>query len=247
MKLAGAYVLRARVEPVVLVVAPAAVLPLGFIPSVTWPSSAWLLVGAAVVTLLGSLGRDAGKASQPALWAGWDGAPTTRRLRIRDSSNDKATERLHRLIAGLPNELEVPDREAEQADPAASDAAYEVIVGSLRALTRDRSRFWLVHAENTEYGFRRNLRALKRPGVVVSVATLVVTVVAGVPLGVLVLHAAAFALLAPAAASLLALSLWRNINDAWVRVPAEAYADALMNAVEELAQPVAVPAPSASP
>lgn len=235
MQIPNSYWWRARVLPVVLVVLPGVVLLVSFIPAVSWPGSAWFLASAAVVMLLGSLGRDAGRAMQPTLFAKWDGLPTTRRLRFRDSTNAAATARLHQLLAALPNGLNIPTQAAETADPASADQAYEVIVSALRELTRDRKRFPLVNAENVEYGFRRNLRALKRVGVAIAIVIMVVSIVGGVPLGLLVTHEAALALIVPAACAALALTLWSKVSDNWVRLPAEAYADRLMGAVEVLA------------
>jgi hypothetical protein len=93
-------------------------------------------------------------------------------------------------------------------------------------------------AGNTEYGFRRNLRALKRFGVLVSVTTLGVCVAAGVPLGLLLMHQAALVFLAPCVSAVAALYLWSKADDDWVRVPADAYAERLMGAVEVLAHPL---------
>ena len=237
MHLPDAYWWRARLAPTLLVMLPAAILAASFVPVATWPEGAWSLLGSVVLLLLGSLGRDAGRRSQPGLFAKWGGAPTTGRLRYREAINPIAVDRLHQLLQSVPTGFVVPDRAAEVADPTAADQAYEVIVAALRELTRDRKSFPLVFAENTEYGFRRNLRALKRVGIIVSVATLIGCVAAGLPLGLLVMHQAALVFFAPFACAVAALFLWSKADDNWVRIPAEAYADRLVGAVEILAHP----------
>jgi hypothetical protein len=237
MQLPDAYWWRARLAPTLLVMLPAAVLAASFVPVATWPAGAWSLLGSVVLLLLGSLGRDAGRRSQPRLFAAWGGAPTIQRLRYRDAVNPLAVDRVHQLLRSMPNGFAVPDRAAEAADPVAADQASEVIVAALRELTRNRKSFPLVFAENTEYGFRRNLRALKRFGILVSVATLVGCVAAVVPLGLLVMHQVALVFLAPLVCAVAALYLWTKADDDWVRIPAEAYADRLVGAVEILAHP----------
>jgi hypothetical protein len=237
MQLPDAYWWRARLAPTLLVMLPAAILAASFVPVATWPAGVWSLLGSVVLLLLGSLGRDAGRRSQQRLFASWGGAPTTGRLRYRDAVNPAAVDRVHVLLQAMPNGFVVPDQAAEAANPAAADQGYEVIVAALRELTRPRKTFPLVFAENTEYGFRRNLRALKRFGILISVTTLVGCVAAGVPLGLLVMHQAALVFLAPFLCAVAALYLWTKANDDWVRIPAEAYADRLVGAVEILAHP----------
>jgi hypothetical protein len=142
------------------------------------------------------------------------------------------------LLESMPNRFNVPDRAAEAADPAGADSAYEVIVGALRELTRDRKSFPLVYAENVEYGFRRNLRAMRRAGVCLAALTVIACLGAGIPLGLLLMHGSALVFLAPGACATLALALWSRATDEWVRLPAEAYAERLLGAVERLAQPM---------
>ena len=52
---------------------------------------------------------------------------------------------------------------------------YGSAVDELRRLTRDTERFPLVYKGNTEYGFRRNLLGLKKIGLGVAIAALIIS------------------------------------------------------------------------
>jgi hypothetical protein len=190
------------------------------------------LVGVALLVLGAQLARDAGRRKEPTLWEQWGGSPTLRRLRFRDSEVG-ATASLHdRLgrVLGRP----LPTQAEEENDPVAADAAYERAISALRDRTRDKQRFPLVLGENADYGFRRNLYGLRTWGIAVAVLTIGVaiafmafsdanwshrSVVYGVPAGWAVLLLGVYALV---------------VRPAWVRTPAEGYADRLMGCVELL-------------
>ena len=55
----------------------------------------------------------------------------------------------------------------EQADPSAADAAYNTATSAIRNQARD-ARFALLHKENANYGFRRNLLGLRLWGIAAS-------------------------------------------------------------------------------
>lgn len=128
----------------------------------------------------------------------------------------------------------MPTQTEEEADPAAADVRYIEATGRLIGLTRDRDRFATLFAENVNYGTRRNLLGLKPMGGAVAVLTIaVVLVLLLVSSGTLADRAARYAV--PLAAAILALAAWLGfVRRDWVRVPAEAYADRLVEAVEIL-------------
>ncbi len=230
------YVWRARIFPITLTVSPLAILILTLDPPLDAWSRAWSIVGAAVVVLASQVGRDAGKHREPALWAMWGGAPATRRLRYAGSANREATRALHtRVQRVVGQDLGLPSEMDERNDPGEADRIYEAAVAVLRTRTRDRGRFRLIYSENCDYGFRRNLYGLRTYGAWCCRVVLILSAVLIWPEWTLASHRAAVALVIPGAAAIAGLVLWRGATPAWVRLPAEAYADRLIEAVNELA------------
>lgn len=166
------YSLRARFFPAVLVLLPviasvAAWMPLG---SLSWKTVASLGCLAAFATLLSHLVRDVGKRRETSLFEAWNGAPSVRFLRHRDSTLPDATkDRYRSKLAVIPG-INMPTSRSERARPDAADAIYQSCCEWLREATRDRNRFGLLFEENVAFGFRRNLWAMKPVGVVLSAA-----------------------------------------------------------------------------
>jgi hypothetical protein len=227
------YTLRARVAPVIVVVAPAVVFAAASAVLRARVAAVSGVIGIALLVLAAQLARDAGKRREQGLWQSWGGSPTMRRLRYRDAGDREAVRLTHARIERLFGHA-TPTEEAETADPAAADAAYERAITSMRERTRDRKSFNLLFSENADYGFRRNLFGLRAWGIGVAVLTLGASVV----LGLLSDGSGKDRLLAagiPGVAAALALGLFVFvITPAWVRVPAEAYAERLLGALEQL-------------
>ncbi len=91
--------------------------------------------------------------------------PTARLLSHRHTTLDKTT--LARYHTKLQTLLEVtlPTAQSEQQTPSAADEVYDSCARFLRKITRERKQFPLVFAENVNYGFRRNLWAMKSLGI----------------------------------------------------------------------------------
>lgn len=236
MKSLDAYTLQARYLPVLVAILPALVL-LG--TTILMGSGIGIATGGCAATfaaLAGQLGRDRGKALQPRLWASWGGSPTLQRLRYRSSTSVERTRRLHERFERVLGEA-LPTAADEHADPGAADDRYDEAVASVIGIVRtNRDRFGLLFAENVNYGQRRNLLGLRPIGAVIAASGLVIT-------GLLVLlgsgpvaHRAT--MYAPAAGvAVLSLALWLVVvSPTWARVPAEAYADRLVEAVDVLAR-----------
>ena len=103
-----------------------------------------------------------GKAREPQLFQAWGGKPSVAMLRHGDrrlSSSDKGRYRafLERSVPGL--KLASPRQEQRSREQA--DDGYQGATTWLLAQTRDRSKFELLFRENMNYGFRRNLWALR--------------------------------------------------------------------------------------
>lgn len=231
------YSLRARFFPAVIVLVPAVAAAAAWVPldSLSWKTLASVGCLAALASLLSHLARDIGKRREPKLFSRWDGAPSVRFLRHRDTTLPEATrDRYHAKLAMVVPSIALPSLRSEKAKPEAADDVYRSCCDWLREATRDRARFGLLFEENVGYGFRRNLWGMKPVGIALSVAALAASgfriwtsMAENEPLKVESL--AAIALSAP----LLACWLLR-ITPNWVKVSSETYARRLLSACDVL-------------
>lgn len=228
------YSFKARLQPVLFVALPGMLTTLAWWPEAAtwWSAVSGMVLASGVPALLSQLGRDWGKRKQSSLWASWGGPPTTRLLRHRDARNAATLARYHQRLQQLIPGTTLPTDDEERQNAAAADLIYEACVDYLRGKTRDEKRFALVATENANYGFRRNLWGLKPIGITVSVLALVAS-------GVLLVTQPALRSASPALvagiSNVLILLLWIvKISPDWVRVPAEAYAEALLSSIDQL-------------
>ena len=226
------YTLQARLIPGILVILPAGVSLSGWLPG--WRASLPLVgvVWLACAVLLAQLSRGRGKRIQSYLYSLWGGPPSTRKLRHRDSDLGQATlEILHaRLSSSLG--IRLPTAEQEAGDPQAADEAYALAVRSLRELTRDPNAFPLIHAENINYGFRRNLYGMKPAGIMVGIISLCLSLIVVWECESDTRASTAWSGIVVA---VVALAFWLLVvRPSWVRVVADEYADRLLGAVEAL-------------
>lgn len=167
------YSFRARVLPVYLTLAPAALTVCALVPhGLKLP-----LGGTAAVVflpisfLLSQIGADFGKRLERRLWAKWGGPPTTRFLRHGNPEFNVVTRgRVHEKLRTLG--LKVPTRDEQEQGGVAADHYYESCTEELIRRTRDQNRFPLVFKGLVEYGFRRNLLGVKIFGVLLALASL---------------------------------------------------------------------------
>lgn len=167
------YERAARLYPALLAVAPASA------TVVLWAPDASALVRSAigaVVTvgftlLLMRYGRAKGRAVQDRMIERDGALGSTLALRHRDGAFAAATkERYHAFLRSKG--LVIPNRAEEEADPASADDRYRSAADWLRVQTRDSKKFTLLHAENRDYGFRRNLLGLKPLGLSMAIVSL---------------------------------------------------------------------------
>ena len=162
------------------------------------------------------------------------GKPSVAMLRHSDTRLSASTKNryrafLQRVVPGLA----LASAEDERANPEEAEDGYESANSWLLAQTRDRERFGLLFRENINYGFRRNVWALRPWAFALeAVAIMVVGVVALEPwtgelsttlraigvevwasLVLTVVHGFFFAI---------------KIREGWVRLAAEAYAQQLL-------------------
>jgi hypothetical protein len=97
--------------------------------------------------------------------------PTTRTLAYQTTTlNPYTLARYHQQLCTLRPDLPLPlSKEAEIADWPTAAAAYNSAVDFLREATRDKEQFPLVAEENMNYGYRRNLWAMKPVGITSSI------------------------------------------------------------------------------
>lgn len=234
------YTLYARVLPAYIVVCPAGIAFAVIYGSVSLIEllSATTFAPALIAAVLAQIGRDAGYRKQSNLWERWGGPPTTQILRHRASKiNPALRARYHDQLRRLLPDINIPSPSDEENDPVAADNIYEVCVRYLISRTRDARKFPLVFRENVNYGFRRNLWALKPFGIVCSSTAMAASVyrlwgyrgdLVSAPPGIVLAAIIGLALLA----------MWLFvIAPSWVMITAEAYAVRLLEASEQLDVP----------
>jgi hypothetical protein len=232
------YSFRARWLPCVLVASPLALALVAWVP--TFRLSHWLAVPllAAVAAAFSGLARRKGRALELRLWAAWGGAPTSHVMRRgSDRITAETLQRLRRKIAQAVPDAPLPTPEEVTAGAAhLLEDRYAAVTRALIIQTRDKKEFGLVYAENVNYGFWRNLRALCGVGRGLSV---VAFLIAGARLALLVqaktppedLATTVIAMVA-AVASYWFFRFW--VSDELVKQAGFDYADRLVEASEQL-------------
>ena len=135
-----------------------------------------LAVALGGLMLLSSLGREWGKRKEPQLFQEWGGTPTTLMLLRATTNLDHVTlDRYQRILETKIAGLKFLDPSNEAAEQPKAAAICESAVKWLREATRDSKKFALIFAENTNYGFRRNLLGVRPLAIVMCAVTLLAT------------------------------------------------------------------------
>lgn len=179
LPLPSPYELTARLRPALLTVLP------GFILAAVWLPEVWTMLGGlstllgvcGVTYLLAQLARHRGKKLE-ARFVEVGPELTKTLLRHADEQIDPLTKRRYHTLLTVQHGLEIPSPDEEAADVHAADLRYGACVTYLREATRDERKFKLLLQENTAYGFRRNLLALKPIAVPLLIVALVVNAAA---------------------------------------------------------------------
>jgi hypothetical protein len=234
----GAYQLRARVQPLLLVAFPVAVLAyaLGAADDLIGRVGA-ALATFGVTTLLAALARDRGRVIEADLWRSWGGPPTTAMMLSTSEPPSRNLQAHRRHAHRLLPDIERLSDDRDRADPEGSRQDIEQFTTYLRERTRDRQRFPIVFDANVGYGFRRNSLGLRPVGLVVSVVTAVVGAVGLVLVLTHNLDRPVPGLLAAIGIAAAAAVLWARASGEWVRVEAIHYAEALLAAAEAIDAP----------
>ena len=230
------YSLRARLQPALVTLLPMALGVFAWSePGARWMTALWATLGTSGATyLLAIIARNRGKAIEPALWESWGGAPTTQLLRHSGPGNPVLRERWHESLAKLLKKS-IPTADEEAANPRAADGVYAAVTRLLINERRDPKKYPLIYKENVNYGFSRNLYAQRSIGIGAALAGIVASIAAGIYFTggakVLVLPWAC------AAISFLMLLSWIFIfTSVWVKVPAFAYTERLLESSEPQTQ-----------
>ena len=236
------YNRKARLQPALLAMLPAAVVAVILVPDLQtkWAAVLGALVYFGGAMWLTQLGRDRGKKLEKGLFSNWGGKPTVAMLRHSDPRLPKGTkDRYRKFLQRNVPDLELPSSEEEAKDPELADALYVNASGWLLSQTRDRQRFRLIFEENVNYGFRRNFWATKPFALLVD--AIVITGLIGLALwdwqGSLraTLKAIPFNIwlgLFVTLAHMIAIVV--IVRADWVRTPADAFAQQLLAACDVL-------------
>jgi len=232
----NAYVRRARLEPALIVALPLGLATLAWSPGGVfgWGLVWSLFVFCGGTALAAQVARDSGKRKEPVLFQMWGGKPTTRLLRHRDAPNKIVLLRRHQKLQSLMSGIQIPTEKQEEINPRAADEVYDACSAYLLEKTRDKTHFDLVFEENCNYGFRRNLWGMKYLGITTSAIGVVAIAL------LFILNYQARAASPPIAAVCGAINLALMLGwlfwftPRWVRVAADAYAERLLAACENL-------------
>lgn len=180
------YNRRARLAPALLALLPVALVALVLFPdpeskTATLFGIAAYFGGAAWLT---QIGRERGKRLEPKLFHSWGGMPSMVFLRHRDARISAITKkRYHAFLSAHVPDLSMPSADDEASNPDAADDVYTSATDWLLTATRNKEKFRLVFEENVNYGFRRNLWALRPIAVVVDFALFIAVVALHTTLG----------------------------------------------------------------
>lgn len=158
------YDRKARLHPALLTALPILSSIVLLIPEfgTILASVGGLFLYCGATTFLAQVVRDRGKRLEPSLYRSWGGKPSVVMLRHSDTRIDPTTKERYRsfLNSVVPN-LRLASEDEERKCPKKADKGYESATSWLRACARKREHFDLLFKENINYGFRRNIWALK--------------------------------------------------------------------------------------
>ncbi len=229
------YAYKARMRPVLIASFPAVIALLVWTESAfaiwSWLGSFILIVG--LPYALGEKAADAGRMAQDALWQRWGGSPTLRLLRHRTSPLNPITFRqVHAALSVITGER-MPTADEEATDASQAEVIYQRCEERLRVTARERpDEYRSVFRANAEYGFRRNLWAIRRYA---WLAVAIALVTSGAH--ILLRGPTGLVLLAVIGAVSIA-SYLRGVNEGWVREGAELYAQRLIENCEQMGDAV---------
>lgn len=231
------YNLKARTYPVILSLLP--VLAIGILFSMQfqnyYQSLASLGISTVLFFLFSQLGRDRGKRLEKTLWNEWGGSPTTQLFRFSDKTIDSITKkRYHETMNKHVESDTTPTEDLEAESLEICDEVYKSWTKYLIGKTRDITKFSLLYSENVNYGFRRNSLGLKPFSITVSIILCVVIWVGNYLTNNGFQFNDSNTLIAQSIL-LIPILFWLFIvKKDWVKIPAYAYAERLLESIDEV-------------
>jgi hypothetical protein len=164
------------------------------------------------------------------------GRPTERMPCHEYATNQVLLAERHRKLAKLFPKIKIPTAAAEKRDPKAALDVYTACIDRVRGIVRtDKTKHADIQRENIQYGFRRNLWAIKPWGI--SVTLIAGAVLAAEIVGRVMVHEPV-PLAQPviiAVDVLLVLAWILVVTRDWVKRAALLYADRLLETIDTLA------------
>jgi hypothetical protein len=225
-----AYDRHARLKPALVAFLPVSLTVLALAPDAIagWSGALALAVQAGGSYSLAQVIGDLGKKKEAELFRRFGGRPTERLLSHDTAPNKTMLAMRHAKLAALMDR-KLPTAASERRNPSAAADVYAACVDFLRGRCRENAT---IFRENKSYGFRRNLWAVKKAGIVTSVAC--VAVITAELYGLATAHQRINSVLwFVGCLNLLTLAFWICfITPAWVMRGAQLYADRLMEALD---------------
>jgi hypothetical protein len=224
-----AYTIRARVLPAVI-----SFFPLILLGSLTWFEPLVGLIpaigGIALAYWASEFVRQRGLHHEIRLKTKWGGMPTTMLLRFGAHGASRELTARRRAIEQVTGR-KLPSAVEEDADPTATEATIERIVRlGIAQVRKSTVEAALLQQENTGYGFRRNLRALKPFGLTAVVASIVLALAFAYDPAVPQLQ-----MVIVIVNVVCGLAWLLMVRDAWVHEQAKKYAERFFVAIESIA------------
>lgn len=171
-----AYERRARLAPGLILILPVAITiaALGLRHNTIIAALVSLLSLAGGPLILAAHVRQRGVTLQARLYEKWGGPPSTIKLRLTSADPPGPVQAKFRKDTQRVSGQTLPKWAEQQADAARADETYSVALAALRSKTgADRKKFFLVFAEVKNYGFERNLFAVRFEALVLCLLCLV--------------------------------------------------------------------------
>lgn len=231
------YDRNARLKPALLVVLPVALAVVALAPDAVlgWGGGIALIIQAGGSFLVAQIVGDIGKRKEPKLFEYFGGRPTELLLSHVHAPNKVALADRHAKLAKLFPKIRIPTAAEEKKDSKGAFEIHTACCDKLRGLVRaQKDKFPLVHRENINYGFRRNLWGIKPFGIV---ATVIAAIIVAAEMAGSVMAHEEVRLVQPVVAGInvLLLLVWIFIATRdWVKRAAVLYAERLLESLDVL-------------
>lgn len=171
------YTINARFKPAFFSILPAVITVFAWLPvsKTIIGSTLTILISFGVMTFISSLISNLGNKVQEKLFSQWGGAPTTIIMRHSDDTLDKhTTSRYHQWLNTKINNIEMPNIEDEKTNPDDAEHKYRSATNYLREYSRNKKKYPTVYNDNVSYGFSRNLLAIKKFGLFITLVSVLI-------------------------------------------------------------------------